>query len=220
MNDSWSVHDTKTGENYAIGSIYGGTALAVLTAQLKNEKVDAVSGASPGKRRGSVRHSDEEFDEDESDEDLEHYGVLGMKWGVRKDPQKAYERANQKLTSLDKRATKAGAKAARKETRSLRRQQRADTAWLFPKTKAKLADWAIGRSEKHRQTYVKKMSRAVSWYKEMENTFRDTKVENLNPNYVALGEKYSKIQVNDLMMNAQASLANKQLRMIYRQMGR
>lgn len=157
---------------------------------------------------------------DLSEEDLNHYGVLGMKWGIHKDPQRAYERANKKLAALDEKATKAGAKAARKETRSLRRQQRADTAWLFPKTKAKLADWAIGRSEKHRQKYVKKMSRAVSWYKEMENAFRDTKIENLNQDYVALGEKYSKIQVNDLMMNAQASLANKQLRMIYRQMGR
>lgn len=163
---------------------------------------------------------DSAFVENWTQEYLEHYGVKGMRWGVRKDPERAYEKAGSKLKRLDQKAVKAGAKAARKETRSLRRQQRADTAWLFRKTKARLADWAIGRSEKARQKYVKKMSRAASWYKEMENAFRDTKISNLDPSTSELGKKYANMQINDLMGNAVTSLANKQLRMIYRQMGR
>lgn len=215
VSSTTPVSVSKRGNGTGSSWSYGGNTVGAIVVG-NNDKKKKGSYAS----RRSVRHGDEEFDEPESMESLEHYGVKGMRWGIHKDPQRAYERANKKLTALDKRATKAGAKASRKETRSLRRQQRADTAWVFPKTKAKLADWAIGRSEKARQKYVKKMSRAVSWYKEMENAFRDTKVQNLNPNYVSLGEKYSKIQVNDVMMNAQASLANKQLRMIYRQMGK
>lgn len=149
---------------------------------------------------------------------LEHYGVLGMKWGVRKDPQKAYDRANRKLSALDAKAHKAKEKAIMKETRSVRRQQRADTAFLFGKTKARLASWAIARSEKARLKYVKKMTKAVTWYNRMQDTFKDTKVKSLNKEYVALGKKYSKMQIDDIMANAQTSYANKQLRMIYRQM--
>lgn len=175
-------------------------------------------------KKPKVKHSDvSEFIEgiiSESENELEHYGVLGMKWGIHKDPQRAYERANKKLEKLDKKATKAGAKATRKEEASVRRQQKADSAILFRKMKARSADRSIGRSERSRQNYTRKVAKAVSWYKEMENAFRDTKIENLNQNYVALGEKYSKIQVNDLMANAQTNLANKQLRMIYRQMGK
>lgn len=159
-----------------------------------------------------------EFIERRSQTDLEHYGVLGMKWGVRKDPERAYEKASQKLEKLDRKAQKAGAKAAKKEAKSVHKQQKADSAVLFKKAKARSADRAIGRSEKSRQKYMTQMSKAVSWYKEMENAFRDIKISKLNPSKSELGKKYVDIQINDLMSNATTSVANKQLRMIYRQM--
>lgn len=39
-----------------------------------------------------------------TDRELQHYGVLGMKWGVRKNPTKAYVKATKKQRRLDKRA--------------------------------------------------------------------------------------------------------------------
>lgn len=218
LRDSWSIKDSKTGKTYAYGSIAGSVGLSQLANELKKSKVDAVSSVSPkyAKRSHQLRHDD--FQDPESEEDIEHYGVLGMKWGVRKDPQRAYDRANKKLSALDRKASKAERKAIRKETRSVRRQQRADTAIFFPKTKARLASWAIARSEKSRQKYVKKMSKAVTWSKNMQEIFKDTKVTAMNQEYVDLGKKYSDMQIKDLMANAQTSLANKQLRLIYKQM--
>ena len=38
-------------------------------------------------------------------DELRHYGVVGMKWGVRKNPAKAYAKAYKKKTKLEKRAS-------------------------------------------------------------------------------------------------------------------
>lgn len=57
------------------------------------------------------------------DGQLCHYGVLGMKWGVRKNPSKAYVKATRKKQRLDKRVSVRNsvlevAKRDREETKS------------------------------------------------------------------------------------------------------
>ncbi len=48
-----------------------------------------------------------------NDEELMHYGVLGMRWGVRKNPARAFTRASKKMDRLDYKSTKAQNKAQR-----------------------------------------------------------------------------------------------------------
>lgn len=49
---------------------------------------------------------------------LEHYGVLGMKWGIRKDPKRAYEKAMDRKHKLDMRAAKGSVRGASLKARS------------------------------------------------------------------------------------------------------
>lgn len=133
--------------------------------------------------------------------ELQHYGVLGMKWGVRKDPDKAYSKAGSKLTKLDKKAQKLSAKGSRREQTALTKQARASSAILFPRTKARRAARATKKALGTYQRAQRAQVKAYRWNESMKKAFSGVKVNNMNPDYVSLGEKYSKTTIDDLMRN-------------------
>lgn len=132
------------------------------------------------------------------DDYLAHYGVLGMKWGVHKNPQQARSKANKKLSKLDTKVQKARAKSGRAKEKALGDQAKSDTAILFKRYKSKRAAKSSIRSQRMEQKAVRKQIKAQRWAKQMEKAFKDTKVSDTKEE-AALGKKYLEMDLNELM---------------------
>ena len=96
---------------------------------------------------------------------LEHYGVLGMKWGVRHDRRGAYQKATRKRDKLQAKAEKKQAKAdsARQKARKTRYgiTDAGRTVWENRQIKA-------GRKQRKADRATRK---AEKWINAMEKTF-------------------------------------------------
>ena len=115
--------------------------------------------------------------------ELYHYGVLGMKWGVRRgNTAKAYAKASKKLSKLDSKVDKAEAKARKKKGQA---DAAAASMFVSDKRMAK-------RETKAKRASAKaaiRLRKAERWYKSMEKTFANTDVS-MSKEQIAMGKRY------------------------------
>lgn len=104
---------------------------------------------------------------------LAHYGVLGMKWGVRHDRQKAYQKATKKAGKLKNKAEKKQARAMKAKAHTPSRLLRATDLT------APIYDFRIRSIHAKEGRAAKAQLKAEKWMKSMEKVFSETELKDL-----------------------------------------
>jgi hypothetical protein len=119
------------------------------------------------------------------DAGLKHYGVLGMKWGARKNPSQAFSKASKKANRLSDKYDKYSSKAATADAKAHKSGKRYTTEIGRGITENRFKK-AVKFDRKADRT-LKKLDR---WTEQMKKTFANVSVNSINPKAIADGQNY------------------------------
>lgn len=138
---------------------------------------------------------------------LQHYGVKGMKWGVRKNPDRAANRAIKKLQRLDKSSQRLHTKSVKTNVKAAKMTAKANKLQLkamktgSDKKRTKLEGKAIRlnnkaikknlRAAKYDAKAVKKANKGRQWAKQMNKYLSDQTYTNVSKESIAYARKWA-----------------------------
>lgn len=121
-----------------------------------------------------------------SGNDLRHYGVMGMKWGVRRgNASKAFAKAAKKANKLESKAMKTNLKSAKLAKKALKKEMRATN-----EDQAKKAREKQFKANKLRLKSAKLEKKALKWKKRMEKEFAKVKMSDVSKEHLDAGKRY------------------------------
>lgn len=115
------------------------------------------------------------------DEELKHYGVVGMRWGRRKNVSKAFGKASKKADRLTNKANKADRKVEKLTNKQAKYEFRGNSEKV-EKISAKIEKAATKRDSKQ--------AKADKWIKSMAKTFKSAKMSEISYEDLIAGQNY------------------------------
>lgn len=141
------------------------------------------------------------------DNELKHYGVVGMKWGIRRATgasskgnsdkakerySKTYTKASAKANKIRKKAVDKNLKSATLQKKALNREVKATSERQYRKAlKTKF------KANRLQLKSAKLQKKAQKWEKQMEKSFSEVSVKNVNQEALDAGKKYAYMLMQD-----------------------
>lgn len=123
---------------------------------------------------------------EQNNQELQHYGVLGMKWGVRKNPSRAYAKAVKKKEKLEKKSTDLNLQAAKYRSKALKKSAKATSEKQHQK--ARKLEF---KANKLSLQSAKLEQKGLKWAKAMDKTFAGYDITRLSKTEMAeKGSRY------------------------------
>ena len=132
-----------------------------------------------------------------------HYGILGMKWGIRKDPSTAFRKASKKANKLDakqqrlgNKSTKANWKASKanhKLEQDIDRRAKGSVLAKSDDDHVRLSKTAKAKSSKADSIQLKYNAarlKSQKWESKMEKAFANVSVSDISEDDLEYGRRY------------------------------